>query len=91
MLPNSNDSFVFCFLGGQANLPGYEMKRTKGLRCKRGGVYQWQKSIGFSNPFIHILNCCYDGQMNALLDAYWETHDRKAGQDILSFFSPVGG
>jgi hypothetical protein len=51
--------------GGHNSLPGKE-------DCLKKGIYRWQESTGFINPFKHLLTCCFKGQENAMYDAYWQ-------------------
>lgn len=77
--------------GGQISCPGYEMDCPKGPGCSKGGVYNWPKSIGFGNPYKHLLHCCYGGKPESLNDAYWLAYNMRAGADILTYYPPSGG
>jgi hypothetical protein len=57
--------------GGHNSVPGFEMDCPMGPEdCLKKGIYSWQKSIGFVNPFKHLPACCFNGQENAMFDAY---------------------
>jgi hypothetical protein len=56
--------------GGHNSVPGFEMDCPMGPEdCLKKGIYRWQKSIGFVNPFKHLLACCFNGQENAMYGA----------------------
>ena len=37
-----------------------------------GGRIYMQKGSGYGNGLTHLLSCCYKGDKDALMNAYWE-------------------